>query len=172
MENAYYRMEFRQLRELASEVASLCDNPGIRLTAGETGMATRCLELAKSILQSGSSGSRHRISRAEEVLDKFFCLLQDCHAQERSVRFYADKLCLSPKYFSKLIRNASGRSAADWIDTYVIQEVKNCLKSTDLSIKQIVSRFNFADQPAFTKFFKMHTGMTPAQFRKCSWTHG
>lgn len=165
MENSFYRLEFRKLRELATEVASLCDNPEIRLTTGETDMATRCLELVRSILESGSSGSGHNLSRADEVLDRFFRLLADLHTQERSVHFYADKLCLSPKYFSKLIKEASGRSASDWIDAYVLQDAKTCLKDPDLSIKQIVSRLNFADQPAFTKFFKMHTGMTPAQFR-------
>ena len=35
-----------------------------------------------------------------------------------------------------------------------------------MSIKEIVYRLNFTDQPTFTKFFKAHTGMTPAQFRK------
>ena len=163
MEKASYRMEFRQLKELMAEVASLCDQPDIRLTAEETGMAIHCLELVKTILESGSSGAR--LSREDEVLDKFFRLLTDYHAQERSVSFYADKLCLSPKYFSKLIKKASGRRATDWIDTYVILEAKSCLKNTGLSIKQIVSKLNFADQPSFTKYFKARTGLTPAQYR-------
>ena len=105
-------------------------------------------------------------SRAEDVFNKFLRLLADYHTRERSVSFYASKLCLSPKYFSKLIKTASGRSAPEWIDHYVILEAKNYLKYSDMSIKQIVWQLHFSDQPTFTKFFKAHTGMTPAQFRK------
>jgi len=107
-----------------------------------------------------------RPGRAEEVFNKFLRLLAEYHTQERSVSFYAGKLFLSPKYFSKLIKEASGRGAPEWIDTYVIMEAKNSLKYSDLSIKEIVYRLHFADQPTFTKYFKAHTGLTPAQFRK------
>ena len=107
-----------------------------------------------------------RPGRAEEVFNKFLRLLAEYHTQERGVAFYAGKLFLSPKYFSKLIKEASGRSAPEWIDSYVIMEAKNYLKYSTMSIKEIVYKLNFADQPTFTKYFKAHTGITPAQFRK------
>ena len=166
MEKSLFNLELQQLKDLLAEWTALCDNPDIRLNAGEISLARHYLGLGKSILESGLSGKRQRLSRADEIFDKFLNLLAEFHTRERSVSFYADKLCLSPKYFSKLIKAASGRSVPDWIDTYVILEAKNYLKTSDLSVKQIAYQLHFADQPAFTKFFKSHTGLTPAQFRK------
>ena len=167
MEKTFFKIkEFGRLRELLAEGAALCDNPDLRLTPEEISLAGRYLELGKTILESGLPKKQHPVSRANDIFNKFLRLLADYHTHERSVSFYADKLCLSPKYFSKLIKTASGRSAPDWIDTYVILEAKNYLKYSDMSIKQIVYQLHFADQPTFTKYFKAHTGLTPAQFRK------
>jgi len=105
-------------------------------------------------------------SRADAVFSQFLRLLEDHCLRERSVAYYAGRLALSPKYFSQLIRQASGRTAPDWIDAYVIREARRLLQDTDLSIKEIVFRLHFPDQPSFTKYFKAHTGVTPAQYRK------
>lgn len=79
--------------------------------------------------------------------------------------FYANKLCLTPKYLSKLVKQASGRSAPDWIDEFVILEAKNMLKYSNMPIKEIVFRLNFPNQSFFYRFFKTHTGMTPSEYR-------
>ena len=79
--------------------------------------------------------------------------------------FYADKLFLTPKYLSKLVKSISGRSAPDWINSLVILEAKNMLKYSDMTIKGIVYKLHFANQSVFYKFFKSHTGMTPSEYR-------
>lgn len=104
-------------------------------------------------------------ARSKMVLDQFLRLVTEYHCQERNVAFYAEKLCLTPKYLSKFIKNASGRSAPEWIDSFVILEAKNLLKYSDTSIKQIVYKLNFTNQSVFYKFFKSHTGMTPSEYR-------
>lgn len=184
------------LNRLFAEGTIFLSNPCVKLNKEERAIALRYLQLASGIMESSLSNksdclgtlitsifylsegifSRElqraketsvlRSSRSEEIFSKFVRLLAEYHLRERTVSFYADKLCLSPKYFSKLIKNASGRSAPDWIDSFVILEAKNFLRYSDMSIKEIVYRLNFTDQPTFTKFFKARTGMTPAQFRK------
>ena len=166
MDKASFNRELYQIKQLLSECAALCDNPDLRLDAGELSLAGRYLALGKTILESGLPTKRNPLSRADEILEKFLRLLADCHARERSVSYYADKLSLSPKYFSKMVKDASGRSVPEWIDTYVLLEAKRYLKESGLSIKQIVYQLHFPDQPSFTKYFKAHTGLTPAQFRK------
>ena len=104
-------------------------------------------------------------SRGRMVFEQFMKLVNEYHTQYRNVGFYADKLCLTPKYLSKLVKNASGRSAPDWIDAYVILEAKNLLKHSNISIKEIVFRLNFPNQSVFYKFFKARTGMTPSEYR-------
>ena len=104
-------------------------------------------------------------SRSKVIFEQFIKLVSEYHLKERNVGFYADKLCLTPKYLSKLIKTATGRSAPDWIDAYVILEAKNLLKYSNVTIKEVVYRLNFPNQSVFYKFFKARTGMTPSEYR-------
>ncbi|MBQ0124195.1 MAG: AraC family transcriptional regulator, partial [Bacteroidales bacterium] len=78
---------------------------------------------------------------------------------------YADKLLLTPKYLSKFIKEVSGRTAPEWIDSFIILDAKNLLKYSDMSIKEIAYDMHFSSVPAFYKFFQKKTGMTPAAYR-------
>ena len=104
--------------------------------------------------------------RSKAVFENFLKLVRDYHTKERNLSFYADKLFLTPKYLSKLIKTISGKSAHEWIDSFVILEAKNLLKYSDMSIKSIVYELNFPNQTTFYRFFKTKTGMTPSEYRK------
>ena len=105
-------------------------------------------------------------ARTNQVFQQFISLVTKYHTSERGMAFYADKLCLTPKYLSKLVKQATGRSAPDWIDSFVILEAKNQLRYSDKTIKEIVFSLNFPNQSVFYKFFKTHTGKTPSEYRK------
>ena len=113
-----------------------------------------------SLSEPWKPGARNRT-----VTMQFLKLVGEHHHTERTVLFYADKMCLTPKYLSKLVKSATGRSAPDWIDSYVILEIKNMLKYSNMPIKEIASRLNFSNQSVFHKYFRAHTGMTPVQYR-------
>lgn len=117
-------------------------------------------------LASAKSEESQTSVRVNQVFEQFIELVTEYHNQERGMAFYADKLCLTPKYLSKLVKLSSGRSAPDWIDSFVILEAKNLLKYSDKPIKEIVYLLNFPNQSVFYKFFKAHTGMTPSEYRK------
>jgi AraC-like DNA-binding protein len=104
-------------------------------------------------------------SRKLAYAKTFLHLVRDHHCSERSIGFYADKMCISPKYLSFLIKDATGRSAADWIDQYVIQEAKNLLRYSGKNVQQVAYELNFSNQSSFGKYFKHITGMTPTQFQ-------
>ena len=104
--------------------------------------------------------------RSKAIFERFLKLVRDYHTKERNLSFYADKLFLTPKYLSKLIKTVSGKSAHEWIDSFVILEAKNLLKYSDMSIKSIVYELNFPNQTTFYRFFKTKTGMTPSEYRK------
>lgn len=104
--------------------------------------------------------------RSKAIFESFLKLVRDYHTKERNLSFYADKLFLTPKYLSKLIKTISGKSAHEWIDSFVILEAKNLLKYSDMSIKSIVYELNFPNQTTFYRFFKTKTGMTPSEYRK------
>ena len=105
-------------------------------------------------------------TRANLVFDDFLHLVTEYHNTQRGVGFYAEKLFLTPKYLSKIVKSVSGVSAPDWINSFVILEAKNMLKYSDLTISEIVYKLNFTSQSVFYKFFKGQTGMTPSEYRK------
>lgn len=104
-------------------------------------------------------------TRHKSVFESFIELVEKYHNKERSVRFYADKLCISPKYLSQIIKNMSGFSAPEVINKYVILEAQHLLRHTDLSIKEISDQLNFPTTSYFYKYFKTHTGYTPNSYR-------
>lgn len=104
-------------------------------------------------------------SRDKEITEKFFKLVEKNYEQERSLSFYADKLCITSKYLSVVVKNSSKKSARQWINDYIILETKRLLNSTNMTIQQISDELNFPSQSFFGKFFKRNTGLSPKEFR-------
>jgi len=105
-------------------------------------------------------------SKQDVLLVDFLDFVQKHHKKERSVEFYADKLCLTPKYLSTVIRQTSGKTAGKWIDEYVVLEAKALLKSTKMTIQQISDELNFPSQSFFGKYFKRLAGMSPKEYKR------
>ncbi len=106
------------------------------------------------------------LSRRANYVQEFMNLVHKHYSKERSVGFYADKLFISPKYLSLIIKEVTGRSAAEWIDECVILEAKNLLRYSGKNIQQVAYELNFSNQSSFGKYFKHLTGMSPSQFQK------
>lgn len=100
------------------------------------------------------------------ILTQFKSLLSEHFIEEREVSFYADKLHLTPKYFSTLIREVSGKTAGAWINEMVLLEAKVRLQNHKQSIAQIAYDLNFSDPSHFGKFFKKHAGVSPKEYRE------
>lgn len=107
-----------------------------------------------------------RISRQEELFRRFITLVNQYSKQERTINFYADKLCLTSHYLSTVIRETSGQTVMQWINQAVVLEAKVLLKHSNLLVFQISDELNFPNPSFFSKFFKRMTGMTPAEYQK------
>lgn len=103
-------------------------------------------------------------SRQQILFDRFLELVQKHYRKERAIGFYAEKLCLTPKYLSQVIRQVSGRYAGEWIDDYVILEAKALLKSKEYTVAQISDMLNFANASFFGKYFKNAVGCSPKKY--------
>ena len=106
------------------------------------------------------------IKRASLVFKQFMVELAQDNGLHRSVAYFADRLCYSPKYLSSVIRQVSGRTALDWINEYALEQIKHQLKYTDRSIKEIAEQLHFSNQSFFGKYVKAHLGMSPARYRE------
>lgn len=105
------------------------------------------------------------LSRCDDYFSRFMKLLAIHYREEREVAFYASKLCVTPKYFSTMVKKASGKSPGKWIDEVVMEEIHYLLKNSNISIKEIAYQLNFANVSFFGKFVKRHVGLSPYHYR-------
>ena len=105
-------------------------------------------------------------SRSQEIAMRFMKLVERNYVLHRDLQFYADAMCLSPKYISMTVKSVSGRTATDWIDNYVVLSAKAMLMDARLTVAQISDHLEFPSQSFFGKYFKRVTGESPLQYRK------
>lgn len=178
------------------EAVRFLESPCLTLNAEQLDIASDYFTLARKIIHSQMDNKREIISslltsitylavnlwrndiasakerqdisslRVNQTYEQFIALVSQHHNKERGMAFYADKMHITPKYLSKIIKQASGRSGPDWIDSFVVLEAKNLLKYTDKPVKEIVWQLNFPTPSVFNKFFKKHTNLTPSEYRK------
>ena len=164
--------EDRQLLEryfaLIRDVLSSDRLPGKReiLEPLITSLTAVCQDVWKRQLTAPGRAPAPSCLRRNQLFERFMALVTEYHVTERRVAFYAEQMSLTPKYLSKIIKQTTGRSAPEWIDAFVILEAKHMLKYSDKSIKEIVYALHFPNQSVFYKYFKVHTGLTPTEYRK------
>lgn len=122
------------------------------------------LSLHYRIVDSIESSS-HPVGRSEERLRSFIALLNS-HRGKHDLAFYAERMNISPQYLSRLVFEASGTSASDWINRAVTTQAKLLLRSTQYTIEQIAEELHFSTTPYFCRFFKREVGFTPTQYRE------
>lgn len=182
--------------KMSNEVIGAFNNPCFKLLPEECALFEQHIGLLSEIARSdyayakgsayhliasvfcllGSSVSRQVINQGIEfqsvsarnklIFDRFLDLVKQYHTEQRNVIFYANKLCISPKYLSKIVKSVSGFSAPQWIDRFVVRQAQQLLKNSDSCIKEISEELNFPCPSFFYKYFKQHTGMTPKQYRE------
>ena len=118
-----------------------------------------------SVYKERFAYDKFKRTRNEETFYKFYSLIEKEYCKERSVVHYADRLCISPKHLSMVVKKVSGRTASDWIDDYVILQAKQRLRSSSLTIQEVSRELNFSNQSFFGKYFKKHVGMSPSEYR-------
>lgn len=105
------------------------------------------------------------ITHHQELVDGFFRLLHENYRTNRDIAFYADRLCLSAKYLSKVISRVTGRTPSFWFADFTVREAKTLLKSTTLTVIQISEQLNFPNSSFFARYFKRIAGVSPQEYR-------
>jgi AraC-like DNA-binding protein len=118
------------------------------------------------IIMKKNKLANNGLSHQDAIFQTFLKYVEKHYKSERSVKFYADKLCFTPKYLSSVIYHVSGKHASEWLDSYIELEIKMLLKSTDITIQQIAYELNFSSPSHFGKFFKRLTGLSPKAYRR------
>ncbi len=105
-------------------------------------------------------------SSAENIFKKFITLLEQSFPKKRSVAFYADQLCVTPKYLSAISKEVSGHTASYIIHKYVVKDLRMMLARPEKSIKEICNELEFPNISFFGKYVKQHLGKSPRRWRE------
>jgi len=108
---------------------------------------------------------RQTQSRQQQLYSDFMQLVGRHARQQHGIAFYASHLCLSARYMSTLVKQASGKAAKQWIDEALLTNIKIELRHSSKSVAQISDEMQFPNPSFFCKFFKRMTGMSPQQYR-------
>ena len=119
-----------------------------------------CSIFNRKVVQGGEA-SGHKI----DIFVKLITLISDHYPKERSVSFYADRLCLSPKYLSSMVKGFCGYTVQDLVFKAIIRRAIFLMTSTSKTIQEISDELNFPNASAFGTFFKKHTGLSPKNYR-------
>ncbi len=111
-----------------------------------------------------SDGSIHKEANSTH-LSKFMEWVGTDLREHHSVRYYADKLCITPNYLNEIVSSALGISAKQYIQNKVMEEAKRLLVYTDFPISEIAFELHFSTVSYFVRCFRQSTGETPLAYR-------
>lgn len=158
----------RMLKDYAAHIKATIDNPKHPFRRELTATLFKCLiyELGDVMHEANQHRAGQKNTRSDAIFTDFIKLVEANFRTERRVGWYAEQLCITPKYLSETVKTVSRRTPNDWIDSYVSLEMRNLLRNTTMNIKEITQAMNFPNQSFLGKFFKEHVGMSPSQYRK------
>lgn len=133
-----------------------------------TGMLQSLTFICLSIFH-GDVESRDTVagkSHQDSVYQLFLKLVQIHYTKHHDVKYYADKLCITPKYLSQIVHQSSGKHAKGLLEDYRLNEAKSLLKSQKFNVNEISEMLSFATPSHFCQYFKKKTNMTPLQYQK------
>jgi len=115
--------------------------------------------------QEKSKFDAHSVQQSNRHLQGFIKLVEENYLEVHEVQFYADKLFISANYLNKIVRELLGTTSKKYINQKIVQEAKNLLSFTDLSISEISDHLKFESASYFTRSFKKSVGLKPKEFR-------
>jgi AraC-like DNA-binding protein len=123
--------------------------------------------IVRNILRENGKEMIHKDTAVQQMLSRFHDAVVQHYRESREVRFYAELLNLTPKYFGTVVREATGIGVVEWIAKYVVIQAKFLLRHyPGLTIQQISHQLGFTEQTSFSRYFKTYAGMSPKEYRE------
>ena len=87
-------------------------------------------------------------------------------SKTRNAKDIAKLMKISYKHLNNVCKQCLNKTSKEFIDEFIVIEAKRILISTDYTVKEITAMLGFDEPTNFVKYFKKHTGFSPAGFRK------
>lgn len=125
-----------------------------------------CMRFYERQFTTRSEVNKDVVSKFEILLDEYFQDEQQRRQGLPTVKYFADKICLSPNYFGDLIKKETGKSAQEYIQHKLLDTAKEWILGTDKNMSQIAYELGFQYSQHFNRLFKKNVGYTPSEYRK------
>lgn len=106
------------------------------------------------------------LTRFENLLDAYFQSDKPQTEGLPTVKYFADKVNLSPNYFGDLVKKETGRTAQEYIQNKLVAIAKEEILGSDKSVSEIAYQLGFQYPQHFTRIFKKSVGHTPSVYRE------
>lgn len=162
-----YMTLYRHHQRLAERYAAEGQRRLWQLNQLQLERAKECLLLQIVIaFTSDDSQTKNSVNRKDEIVRQFFTCLRQSYRKEHEVGYYADKQCLSMRYFSFVVRERTSQTPSYWIAQALMADARQMIVETDKTVKEISELLCFPSQSYFGKWFKVHTGMGPTEYKR------
>ena len=125
-----------------------------------------CMRFYERQFATRATANRDILSKFEGLLDTYFQSELPQTEGLPTVKYFADKVCLSPNYFGDLFKKETGKTAQEYIRNHLIDTAKELIAGTDKSITQIAYDLGFQYSQHFNRVFKKSVGYTPVEYRR------
>lgn len=105
-------------------------------------------------------------SRGDELFFRFRHLLSEHYRESRNVAFYADKLNITTRYLTNIVKSRYGKSPKEAIDIYSIMQLRLDLLQSDIPLTDLAWKYNFSSVAFFSDYFRRNAGVSPLEYRK------
>ena len=119
-----------------------------------------------TMLQGETAQTATMETATSRYIDDFVSLVSQHYTTEHSTEYYADRLCITPNYLNKIVRQSLGTSAKGYILNQLLREAKRLLRYTTLTVQEISARLGFDTATYFVRLFRKYEGQTPLQYRE------
>lgn len=154
------------LSKIEAELDRPIDKHSRRLITANIGLLLDyCMRFYERQFATRSVVNSDVVARFERLMDDYF---DSGMAQKEglpTVKYFADKVCLSANYFGDMIRRQTGQTASEYIQRKIIGRAKEYLLSSDMTMSQIAYELGFQYPQHMSRMFKRVTGCTPNEFR-------
>ena len=102
----------------------------------------------------------------ESLFFKFFQILKENYRSQHEIRYYSEKLGITPEYLSRVVRKITGKTVMHFLNRMLLTEASWQLIHSEMSMAEIAGYLNFATSASLSKFFKTHKGISPLKYRQ------
>ena len=125
-----------------------------------------CMRFYERQFITRNQANKDIVVKFEQLLDEYFQNQVAMTEGLPSVKYFADKACLSPNYFGDLIKKETGKTAQEYIQCRIIELAKERILEGVQTVSQVAYELGFQYPQHFSRLFKKHVGCTPNEYKQ------